>query len=117
MDDYVSFEKSKDFNGEKKITNQDECANKHVVVIPVPVQNHGFLRTNSQCPPNDCRSDWAGQIWIRNGLQIFNGFGYCLTSQRWKNDYVVQHNCDSTSSFIWYDWDVECEELKRGMLP
>ena len=51
MDDYVSFEKSKDFNAEKKITNQDECANKHVVVIPVPVQNHGFLRTNSQCPP------------------------------------------------------------------
>ena len=196
MDDYVSFVKSKDFNGDKKISNQDECANKHIIIIPVPVQKHDFLMPNSQskCSNHltniqqsgwlrneidgkataylsvegdsaaegtyvildsarrnvtgqkwtfvnkqlrnangkcltawteqswylyqyDCRSDWAGQIWIRNGLQIFNGFGYCLTSQRWKNDYVVQHNCDSTSSFIWYDWDVECEELKRGMLP
>ena len=52
----------------------------------------------------DCHPDWAGQIWIRHGLQIVNGFRLCLAFEN--SSDVVQNHCDSTSQFLWYtNWE------------
>ena len=61
----------------------------------------------------DCFSTHQGQIWYRNGLQIVNSFGLCLAFMGTKDDkemYVVQNLCDTTPPFLWYDWDVDCED-------
>ncbi len=61
----------------------------------------------------DCHPEWVGQSWIKYGLQIFNGYGYCLSIQIHKDEgtiYVIQDKCDSTPQFLWYNWDVDCEE-------
>ena len=67
----------------------------------------------------DCHSDWAGQIWIRHGLQIVNGFRFCLTvREEGSAECVVQDLCDSTPPFIWYNWECtsvlanDCDEAQ-----
>ena len=57
----------------------------------------------------DCHPDWAGQIWIRHGLQIVNGFRFCLAVREEGSAVrVVQDLCDSTPPFIWYNLDASC---------
>ncbi len=177
IEDYVAIVASDNFKW-KKITNQDECGNKQIIVVPTPVlkleegetksltHSDGVLRNevglaylsvehnstedgiyailergwrngpeqrwrfvknqlvngNGKCLTAwtekswylyqyDCHSDWAGQTWIRHGLQIVNGFRLCLALRESKENmtmYAVQDLCDSTSPFIWYDW--ACEE-------
>ena len=173
MGDYFSVLTSSSFKW-TKITNQDECVNKQLIVIPasIPIydeianektskQYNGVLRNefgraylsvegnskedgayvtadgawrnrtgqkwtfvnnqlkneNGRCLTAwterstylyqyDCHPDWAGQVWIRHGLQIVNGFRFCLAIRERREDsamYVVQDTCDSTSPFIWYN--------------
>ena len=163
----------------KKITNQDDCANKQVIAIPtrkisparcpqksahlynvnghdsapvylsvannlnkegeyVTLEREGANATgqrwnfvnnqlrngNNKCLTAwterswylyqyDCHPDWAGQIWIRHGLQIVNGFRFCLTFQGLRDNpvmYATQELCDSTLPFLWFDGDSNCEE-------
>ena len=167
MNDYVSVSASSVFKW-KRIKNQDECANKQIIVIPSsrfgeskmlnsdgmnqmsslrnelgrvylsakevsegavidselefknsPSQrwrfvNNQLVNGNGKCLTAwtkrswylyqyDCHPDWAGQIWIRHGLQIVNGFRLCLA---FENSDVVQNHCDSTSQFLWYtNWE------------
>ena len=173
MDHYFSVLTSSSFKW-TKITNQDECVNKQLIVIPtcIPIydeianektskQYNGVLRNefgraylsvegnskedgayvtadgawrnrtgqkwtfvnnqlkneNGKCLTAwterstylyqyDCHPDWAGQVWIRHGLQIVNGFRFCLSVRERREDsamYVVQDMCDSTPPFIWYN--------------
>ena len=177
-EDYVTILSSEGFKW-TRITNQDSCANKQVIVIPVgnsalpglpqrcAVQHSGLLRNtiqqdfylsvecnskedgayiiedrhwrnetgqrwkfvnnqlvndNGKCLTAwtenswylyqyDCHPDWAGQIWIRNGLQIVNGFRLCLgvkVSTDKDIRYATQDLCDSTPQFLWYDWNSFC---------
>ena len=173
MGDYFTVLTSSGFKW-TKITNQDDCANKQLIVIPasIPIydeianektskQYNGVLRNefgraylsvegnskedgayvtadgawrnrtgqkwtfvnnqlkneNGKCLTAwterstylyqyDCHPDWAGQVWIRHGLQIVNGFRFCLSVRERREDsamYVVQDMCDSTPPFIWYN--------------
>ena len=61
----------------------------------------------------NCRIDWMGQIWYRQGLNIVNGFNLCLAYKSTPNDpvmYLVQAQCDSTPPYLWYEWDADCED-------
>ncbi len=62
----------------------------------------------------DCSNNWDGQIWIRHGLQIVNGFRFCLAFYETKENgsikYAFQDYCNSTPPFLWYHWDAECED-------
>ena len=61
----------------------------------------------------NCRIDWMGQIWYRQGLNIVNGFNLCLAYKSTPNDpvmYLVQAQCDSTPPYLWYDWNTDCED-------
>lgn len=49
----------------------------------------------------DCHHNWPGQRWTRHGLQLVNGYGFCLDSER-PNMYPIQNYCNSHSSFMWY---------------
>ena len=173
MGDYFTVLTSSGFKW-TKITNQDDCANKQLIVIPasIPIydeianrkaskQYNGVLHNefgraylsvegnskedgayvtadgawrnrtgqkwtfvnnhlkneNGKCLTAwterstylyqyDCHPDWAGQVWIRHGLQIVNGFRFCLAIRERREDsamYVVQDMCDSTPPFIWYN--------------
>jgi hypothetical protein len=51
----------------------------------------------------ECRPQWVGQIWIRYGSQIINGFRQCLTLNPEKL-LAKQDNCDSTPEFLWKEW-------------
>ena len=179
MDGYVSVSASKGFKW-KRITNQDDCANKHLIVVPTTVAsepeeksdrgcllrneygrvylsvegnskengalinlelywknstgqrwwfvNNQLVNDNGKCLTAwtekswylyqyDCHPDWAGQIWIRHGLQIVNGFRFCLAfigiNNNDSNMYVIQDICDSTPPFLWYDWRISCQENRR----
>ena len=48
------------------------------------------------------------QKWMRHGLQIVNGFNKCLSLNHEKG--IVQSQCDYRPSYLWYDWDVDCED-------
>ena len=48
------------------------------------------------------------QKWTRNGLQIVNEFNKCLSLKHEKG--TVQSQCDYRPSYLWYDWDVDCED-------
>ncbi len=66
-----------------------------------------------------CLADsYPGQTWNRKGLQIVNGFNLCLALIRNKekgvmgsNYVVVQDLCDTTSPFLWYNWDVDLDDV------
>ena len=47
------------------------------------------------------------QKWTRHGLQIVNGFNNCLKEERGK---VIQDDCKYIPPYLWYDWDVDCED-------
>ncbi len=183
MEHYVTVSTSSGFIW-KRITNQDDCANKQIIVVPKPAAESGNDTTsNKSLTPHggsvllrnefgraylsvednskekgsyvvldrewnnatgqrwrfvnnqllndhgkcltawterswylyqyDCHPDWAGQIWIRHGLQIVNGFRFCLAFiqnvTNGFNRYVIQDVCDSTPPFLWYDWDFPCK--------
>lgn len=49
---------------------------------------------------SDCCSDWKGQIWIKYGLQVVNGFRLCLAT---RDMYAIHDFCDSLGQFLWND--------------
>ena len=58
----------------------------------------------------ECHPDWTGQNWTRRGLQIVNGYSFCLAFVGTKDDpvmYVIQDVCDATPPFLWYDWNYQ----------
>lgn len=48
----------------------------------------------------ECSEGWQGQTWIRHGLQIINGYRYCLST---RDNYVIQDFCESSARFLWRD--------------
>ena len=93
----------KNSSGQRWRFVDDQLMNDHDKCLTAWTRGSSFLYQY------DCRPNWIGQTWIRNGLQIVNGFNMCL-------DYdggtmaVVQNYCDSTPSFLWDDWETSCED-------
>ena len=69
--------------------------------------------TSTYVYQSDCDPKNQNQHWVRRGLHIASASGGCLSSYIHEKDdiyAIYSKSCENTEEFMWYDWDVDCED-------